>query len=44
MDKLRSLLMPYPADELQAWPVSTRVGSPRNNEPGLIEPIPPHPA
>ncbi len=30
-------LMPYPADLMAAWPVSARVNSPRNDDPGLIE-------
>jgi putative SOS response-associated peptidase YedK len=30
-------LLPYPADLMAAWPVSPRVNSPRNNDPGLIE-------
>jgi putative SOS response-associated peptidase YedK len=31
------LLRPYPADEMQAWPVSQRVGNVRNNDPELLE-------
>lgn len=31
-----SLLRPCPPDWLSVWPVSTRVNSPRNNDPGLI--------
>lgn len=30
---------PYPAEAMQAWPVSTAVGNPRNNEARLIEPV-----
>jgi putative SOS response-associated peptidase YedK len=37
--RLKSLLGPYPADEMICWPVSTRVGNVKNNDPGLIEPI-----
>ena len=33
-------LRPYPQDDMTAWPVSTVVNSPRNNEPRLIEPLP----
>lgn len=29
------LLRPYPAEEMKAWRVSTRVGNVRNNDPGL---------
>lgn len=31
------LLRPYDANEMEAWPVSSRVNSPRNDEAGLIE-------
>jgi putative SOS response-associated peptidase YedK len=37
--RLKSLLGPYPADEMMCWPISPRVGNVRNNDPGLIEPI-----
>jgi putative SOS response-associated peptidase YedK len=37
--KLKSLLVPYPADEMTAWPASPRVGSVKNNDPSLIEPL-----
>jgi len=36
---LKSLLAPYPSDSMIAWPVSARVGSVKNNDPSLIEPI-----
>ncbi|MGB8261979.1 MAG: SOS response-associated peptidase [Terracidiphilus sp.] len=32
------LLRPYPAEKMQAWPVSVRVGNVRNNDAGLLEP------
>jgi putative SOS response-associated peptidase YedK len=35
----RTLLQPYPDDQLVAWPVSTRVNSPKNNDHQLIEPV-----
>lgn len=35
---LTPLLQPYPTDELEAYAVSTAVGSVRNDEPSLIEP------
>ncbi|WP_207586672.1 SOS response-associated peptidase family protein [Halomontanus rarus] len=35
----RDLLEPYPADELRAYPVSTAVNSPANDEPSLVESI-----
>jgi putative SOS response-associated peptidase YedK len=36
---LKSLLRPYPAEDMRMWPVSVRVGSVKNNDPLLIEPI-----
>ncbi len=30
---------PYPADEMRAYPVSTRVNSPANDDPSLVEPV-----
>ena len=37
--RLKALLSPYPSDEMISWPVSTRVGSVRNNDADLIEPL-----
>jgi putative SOS response-associated peptidase YedK len=37
--QLKSLLVPYPSGGMIAWPVSKRVGSVKNNDPSLIEPI-----
>ena len=34
-----SLLRPLEGDGLQAWPVSTRVNSPRNEGAGLLDPV-----
>ncbi len=39
--ELKQLLRPWPADLTEAYPVSTRVNSPRNDGPDLIEPAPP---
>jgi putative SOS response-associated peptidase YedK len=36
---LKAMLAPYSSDEMITWPVSTRVGSVKNNDPSLIEPI-----
>jgi len=33
------MLAPYPSEEMTCWPVSTRVGNVKNNDPTLIEPI-----
>jgi putative SOS response-associated peptidase YedK len=34
-----SLLDPHPADEMTAYPVSTRVNDPGNDEPSLVKPV-----
>jgi putative SOS response-associated peptidase YedK len=36
---LKAVFRPYPAEDMKMWPVSTRVGNVRNNDPSLIEPI-----
>jgi putative SOS response-associated peptidase YedK len=36
-EKLLSLLRPYPADEMKAYPISTLVNSPKNDVPACIE-------
>ena len=36
---LKSLLQPYPGDEMAAFPVSTQVNSPQNDTPEVILPI-----
>ncbi len=33
------LLKPFDADRMEAWPVSTAVNKPENNDPSLIEPV-----
>lgn len=33
----KEILEPYPADLMSAWPISTRVNSPANNDPGIVE-------
>lgn len=38
-EELMTLLSPYPADAMVAYPVSTQVNSPFNDDPSLIEPI-----
>jgi putative SOS response-associated peptidase YedK len=37
--QLKSLLGPYPSDEMACWPISARVGSVKNNDVSLIEPV-----
>jgi putative SOS response-associated peptidase YedK len=38
-EMLKTLLAPYPADDMAMWPVDKRVGNVRNNDPSLIERI-----
>jgi putative SOS response-associated peptidase YedK len=37
--QLKAVLAPYPSHGMTCWPVSRRVGSVKNNDPSLIEPI-----
>lgn len=37
-EALTSLLKPYPANVMEAYPVSRRVNKPSNNEPSVVEP------
>jgi putative SOS response-associated peptidase YedK len=34
--QLEALLVPYPSDHMISWPVSTRIGNVKNNDPSLI--------
>jgi putative SOS response-associated peptidase YedK len=36
---IKALLVPYPSDEMIAWPVTACVGKVKNNDPDLVEPI-----
>jgi putative SOS response-associated peptidase YedK len=36
---LKTLLVPYPSDEMTGWPVSPRLGNVKNYDLRLIEPI-----
>jgi putative SOS response-associated peptidase YedK len=36
---LKAMLVPYPSEDMIAWPVSPRVGNVKNNDPSLIEPV-----
>ena len=38
-ERLKALLVPYPAHDLIMWPVDRRVGNVKNNDPSLIEPL-----
>jgi putative SOS response-associated peptidase YedK len=39
-ERLQPLLRPYPASEMEAWPVSRAVNNPRNDSAELIRPSP----
>ncbi len=41
VEELQPLLGPYPAGEMDAYPVSRLVNSPKNDDPKCIEPMPP---
>src|SRR5208283_2665160 len=36
---LKSLLKPFPANQMRIWAISPRVNSPRNNDPDIVTPI-----
>lgn len=40
-DRLLALLHPYPESQMQAYPVSSKVNSPRNDSPDCVAPIEP---
>ena len=42
-EKLRSLLAPFAADQMEAFPVSSRVNSPKNDDAECIKPVRPKP-
>jgi putative SOS response-associated peptidase YedK len=35
----RDFLVPFPADLMRIWPISTRVNKPDNDDPSLLDPI-----
>jgi putative SOS response-associated peptidase YedK len=35
----KEVLVPFPADRMKAWPVSSRVNSPKNDDAEIIVPI-----
>jgi putative SOS response-associated peptidase YedK len=39
LEALNGLLMPFPAEEMRAYPISTRVNNTRNDGPELVEPV-----
>lgn len=40
---LNTMLARYPAKRMTMWPVDSRVGNVKNNDPSLIEPVSPVP-
>ena len=36
---LQDLLTPYPADQMESWPVSQAVNSPENDHPDILRPV-----
>ncbi|MEW4564488.1 SOS response-associated peptidase [Bremerella sp. JC770] len=39
VERLKSMLKPYPASEMKRYPVDPMVGSPKNDKPECVEPI-----
>ena len=37
--RLKAMLAPYPSAGMTCWPVSSRVGSVKNNDPNLVSPM-----
>ena len=37
----RDLLVPFPAELMMMWPISTRVNKPENDDPEVLEPFEP---
>jgi putative SOS response-associated peptidase YedK len=37
--RLLSLLKPFPAEQMESYPVGTAVGNVKNDEPGLLVPV-----
>jgi putative SOS response-associated peptidase YedK len=35
----RELMRPFPSELMTIWPVSTRVNSPKNDDPDLLDPV-----
>ena len=37
----RDLLVPYPSGLMRMWPISTRINKPSNDDPAILDPLPP---
>ena len=35
----RDLLVPFPAEPMMMWPISTRVNKPDNDDPSVLDPL-----
>jgi putative SOS response-associated peptidase YedK len=35
----KKILVPYPADQMAVGPINPRVSCPKNDDPGILEPI-----
>jgi putative SOS response-associated peptidase YedK len=35
----KEVLIPFPADQMTAWPISAKVNSPANNDPEIVSPV-----
>ena len=35
----KEILVPFPADQMKAWPISARVNAPKNDDPAIIAPV-----
>jgi putative SOS response-associated peptidase YedK len=35
----KEILVPYPADRMKAWPISSRVNSPKNDDAEIVVPV-----
>ena len=40
IDQLKAMLVPFPPEQMEAYPVSKLVNNPSNNSPEIIEPLP----
>ena len=39
-DERAAMLIPFPAELMRTYPISTRVNAPRNDDPAIIQPMP----
>jgi putative SOS response-associated peptidase YedK len=35
----KEILVPYPADRMNAWPINSRVNSPKNDDAEIVVPV-----